>query len=91
VSKILAALTTVHGPNAKYNDIANWDYTMLLPLFAGRTSAKHETHSVRTQGELQALLDDPAFAVPDRIRLIEVFVPRGDAPVVLENLLQKKL
>lgn len=64
---------------------------MLLPLFAGRTGVKHATHSVRTQAELQALLADPAFAVADRIRVIEVFVPRGDAPVVLANLLQKRL
>lgn len=84
-------MTAVHGPDAKYNDIADWDYTMLLPLFAGRTKFKHETHSVRTQAELQALLDSAEFAVPDRIRVIEVFVPRGDAPPVLAQILSKKL
>lgn len=81
----------IHGPDAKYNDIADWDYTMLLPLFAGRTKAKHETHSVKTQQELQKLLEDPEFAKPDRIRVIEVFIPRGDAPHVLAQILQRKL
>lgn len=86
-----ARLTIVHGPEARYNDIANWDYTMMLPLFAGRAKVKNETHSVRTQEELQKLLDDPLFAVPDRIRVIEVFVPRGDAPPVLAQILQRKM
>lgn len=84
-------LTAVHGPQAKYNDIANWDFTMMLPLFAGRTKFKHETHSVRTQAELQSLLDSPDFAVADRIRVIEVFVPRGDAPPVLAQILQRRM
>lgn len=81
----------IHGPTMKYNDIANWDYTMMLPLFAGRTGLKHETHSVKTQGDLQALLDDPEFAKADRIRVIEVFVPKGDAPPYLSKILSKKL
>ncbi|BEJ15701.1 hypothetical protein CspHIS471_0503060 [Cutaneotrichosporon sp. HIS471] len=81
----------IHGPNMKYNDIANWDYTMMLPLFAGRTGIKHETHSVKTQGELQALLEDKEFAKPDRIRVIEVFVPRGDAPPALSYILSRKM
>lgn len=81
----------IHGPDAKYNDIANWDYTMLLPLFAGRTGVKHETHSVKTQEELQKLLDDKDFQKPDRIRVIEVFIPKGDAPHVLAQILQKKM
>lgn len=64
---------------------------MMLPLFAGRTGIKHETHSVRTQDELQALLESSDFAVADRIRVIEVFVPRGDAPPVLAQVLQRKM
>lgn len=63
----------------------------MLPLFAGRTGIKHETHSVKTQAELQALLESEEFAIPDRIRVIEVFVPKGDAPPVLAHILQKKL
>lgn len=81
----------IHGAKMKYNDIANWDYTMMLPLFAGRTGIKHETHSVKTQGELQSLLDDPEFAKADRIRVIEVFVPKGDAPPALAAILQRKI
>jgi pyruvate decarboxylase len=81
----------IHGPDMKYNDIANWDYTMMLPLFAGRTGVKHETHSVKTQGELQALLESKEFATPDRIRVIEVFVPKGDAPPALARILQRKI
>ena len=36
----------------------------------------HASYAVHTPAELDALLTDAAFNVPDRIRLIEVFMPR---------------
>jgi len=38
---------------------------------------------VRTQAELDKLLKDEKFNVPDKIRLIELIMPRGDAPLAL--------
>lgn len=64
---------------------------MLLPLFAGRTGFKHETHTARTQEELNALLNDKDFAIADRIRVIEVYIPRGDCPPVLAEMLGRKM
>jgi pyruvate decarboxylase len=38
---------------------------------------------VKTQAELDTLLNNPEFNVPDRIRVIELVMPRGDAPAAL--------
>ena len=35
---------------------------------------------MHTPAELQQLLSDKAFNIPDKLRLIEVYMPRGDAP-----------
>jgi pyruvate decarboxylase len=35
---------------------------------------------VHTPEELSKLLDDPEFNKPNKLRLIEVYMPRGDAP-----------
>lgn len=76
--------------NAEYNNIQPYRHQLMLPfLGGGKDEEKLESHEVRTQDELQALLTDPAFAVPDRIRMIEVYMPRGDAPRAL--LVQAKL
>ncbi|KAJ9093779.1 hypothetical protein QFC19_008222 [Naganishia cerealis] len=80
----------IHGVKAKYNDIQMVDHQLLLPFFVGRKSnLPHASYEVHTPQELDALLKDPEFNKPDRIRLIEVFMPRGDAPESL--LTQAKL
>jgi pyruvate decarboxylase len=35
---------------------------------------------VHTPAELEGLLTNEAFAKDDKIRLVEVYMPRGDAP-----------
>ncbi|TXT07242.1 hypothetical protein VHUM_03412 [Vanrija humicola] len=80
----------IHGATAQYNNIQMYDHQLLLPFLAGKNPATpFESHVVRTQDELHALLLDDKFNVPDRIRLIEVVMPRGDAPEPL--LLQARL
>jgi len=50
-------------------------------------SQKHpyQSYEVHTPAELNKLLDDPEFNKPDRLRLIEVYMPRDDAPAALIN------
>jgi pyruvate decarboxylase len=43
----------------------------------------YESLEVHTPQELDDLLKDPAFNKPDKLRLIEVYMPRGDAPAGL--------
>jgi hypothetical protein len=56
-----------------------------LPLLSSRTlfarsprsqKTPHASYEVHTPAELDTLLNDPEFNVPDRIRLIEIFMPR---------------
>jgi len=42
-------------------------------------------YGVHTKEELEKLLADEEFNTPDRLRLIEVFMPRGDAPRALKR------
>lgn len=76
----------IHGVTAKYNDIQMYDHQKMLPFFVGRNnSIAHASYEVHTPQELDTLLNDPEFNKPDKIRLIEVFMPRGDAPESLLN------
>ncbi|KAL7420001.1 hypothetical protein Q5752_004964 [Cryptotrichosporon argae] len=71
----------IHGWTAKYNDIQLYDHQLLLPFFAGKKcQTPYESHAVHSPAELHALLSNPAFNTPDKLRLIEVYMPRGDAP-----------
>lgn len=40
----------------------------------------HESFAVHTPDELSELLQRKGFNVPDKLRLIEVYMPRGDSP-----------
>ncbi|WVQ87029.1 hypothetical protein IAS59_000749 [Cryptococcus gattii] len=74
----------IHGWNAEYNDIQPYDHQLLLPFLAGKkTKTPYQSFAIHTPQELSKLLDDEEFNKPDRLRLIEVFMPRGDAPAGL--------
>lgn len=47
-----------------------------LASLAASQKTPHASYAVHTPAELDALLNDAEFNVPDRIRLIEVFMPR---------------
>lgn len=70
----------IHGENATYNDIQPWDNLALLPLFK---SKNYETTRVSTVGEVESLFNNAAFNENSRIRMIEVMLPRMDAPLNL--------
>lgn len=67
----------IHGVNAGYNDIQPWDNLALLPLFNAKN---YQTERVSTVGEADALFNSKEFAVPDKIRMVEVMLARMDAP-----------
>ncbi|WVR04642.1 hypothetical protein IAU60_001653 [Kwoniella sp. DSM 27419] len=71
----------IHGEKAEYNDIQMYDHQLVLPMLAGKKcKTPYQSYCVSTPGELSNLLNDKEFNVPDRLRLIEVMMPRGDAP-----------
>lgn len=73
----------IHGETATYNDIQPWDNLGLLPLFK---SKDYETIRVATPEELESLFNNAAFNINTRIRMIEVMLPKMDAP---QNLVKQ--
>lgn len=67
----------IHGENASYNDIQPWNNTKILELFNAKD---YENHQVSTTGEMNRLFDDKGFSTPSKIRMIEIMLPRMDAP-----------
>lgn len=70
----------IHGPTSSYNDINPWKYTQLLEVFNAKN---YENLSIKTTGELDDIFSSEEFATPDKIRLIELVLPRLDAPEAL--------
>lgn len=70
----------IHGETASYNDIQPWKNLNLLDLFNAKDA---ETVRVSTVGEIENLFEDPAFNENSRIRMIEVMLPKMDAPLNL--------
>lgn len=70
----------IHGQTASYNDIQPWKNLKLLELFNAKDS---ESIRVSTEGEIERLFEDPAFNENSRIRVMEVMLPRMDAPLNL--------
>jgi len=83
----------IHGKDAPYNDIAPWKHTMLLEAF-GAKDEKFKNFVLKTRKEVDALLhEDQEFSTAPYIQLVEVFMPKLDAPRSLllfaENLYKK--
>lgn len=72
----------IHGETAGYNDIQPWKYTKLLDVFNAKPD-QSESLTVQTTDELEDLFQDKEFENPSKIRVIEVKLPRMDAPVSL--------
>ncbi len=70
----------IHGREAQYNDIQPWDHKSLLPTFG---SKNYFTKTISTIGEFDELIDDKEFIEPTKIRLIEIMLPKFDAPINL--------
>lgn len=70
----------IHGPNAEYNSIQQWNYQLLLPLFNAK---EYETYKVSETRELESLFTSEKFAKNDKIRLIEIMLDEMDAPANL--------
>ncbi|KAJ7850144.1 hypothetical protein B0H14DRAFT_3665808 [Mycena olivaceomarginata] len=58
----------IHGPERKYNDVANWDYAGLLRVLGDKAGTVSRSYTVRTKDELSNLLDTAEFAEADRYR-----------------------
>ena len=73
----------IHGMDAGYNDIQEWKYTELVNVFGG-VEGKHKTYQVRTKQEAEDLFQDEAFATGQHMQLVELHMPKEDAPAALK-------
>ncbi|UNI17353.1 Pyruvate decarboxylase [Purpureocillium takamizusanense] len=71
----------IHGMEAGYNDIQPWDHQALVDVFGGAKTSKK--YAVRTKDELNKLLTDAEFNAGKCLQLIEVHMPKEDAPRAL--------
>uniref|UniRef100_A0A060TB88 ARAD1D26004p n=1 Tax=Blastobotrys adeninivorans TaxID=409370 RepID=A0A060TB88_BLAAD len=70
----------IHGEKQSYNDVQMWKYANLLDLFNAKD---HQSVTVEETGELDDLFNSKEFSTPSKIRLVEVKLPRMDAPTNL--------
>lgn len=73
----------IRGPERKYNDISNWDWTGLLRVLGDAELAVSQSYTVHTKNELAALLDTPWFTDAGKMQLVEVMMQMHDAPRAL--------
>lgn len=78
----------IHGENAVYNDVQPWKYLKLLDLFNADPN-QSATYQVRTKTEMSKLLNDKSFATGKKIEMVEVIMPKHDAPRALEVTAQQ--
>ncbi|RBA11830.1 pyruvate decarboxylase [Fusarium proliferatum] len=74
---------TVHGWEAVYNDILQWDHEKLLEVFCS-TPTRAKYHQVKTRDELDKLLADTGFKAPKHLHLVELHMEKEDIPRALK-------
>ncbi|KAI0390587.1 thiamine diphosphate-binding protein [Xylariaceae sp. FL0594] len=80
----------IHGLRQGYNDVATWRYTQ-APSFFGAAEDTF-TATVRTCGELQAVLETEALRKVEGVKFVEVILDREDVPAgPLQALLDLQL
>ena len=66
-----------------------WNYGELLKVFASNQSPPTQTYRVTKEEELGKLLDTGKIRDKGCLQLVEVVVPRDDAPPALKRALPK--
>ncbi|KAK6353816.1 Pyruvate decarboxylase 1 [Orbilia blumenaviensis] len=70
----------IHGEDMMYNDIQPWKYRKFLKAF-GAKKGEYKTYAVENRAEFQNLfMRGNEFSKANVIQLVELFMPRKDAP-----------
>lgn len=82
----------IHGRNAGYNDITPWRYLKAPALFGAPEEGEFAAHTqeIRTWGDMEGVLEDEKMSNAKGVRMVEVFLPRFDAPELLMGLLERQ-
>lgn len=73
----------IHGWDDAYNDIQPWRYKDLVAAF-GCPPDKGLTYQAKTKDDVETLFADAEFANSDRLRFVELYMPKEDAPAALK-------
>ena len=73
----------IHGMDSSYNDIQQWKYKDLIPAFGG-TEKNSQTRQVKNKQQAEDLFNDAEFARLEKLRLVELYMPKEDAPKALK-------
>jgi len=69
----------IHGMDASYNDIQSWKHVELASVF-GAKEGTFKTYQVKTKDETNKLFAEEEFNAAGKLQIVEVFVPKKDAP-----------
>jgi pyruvate decarboxylase len=72
----------IHGMDADYNDIQLWHHVDIPKVF-GAKEGTYRTYQVKTKEEVGKLFEDKKFNSADVLQLVELYIPREDAPRAL--------
>ncbi|EKV05967.1 Pyruvate decarboxylase [Penicillium digitatum] len=72
----------IHGWDAVYNDIQPWEFVNIPKVFGAKDN--YQGYRIKTRDELNQLFADEDFNVSDKLRLVELYMPRDDAPAALK-------
>lgn len=76
----------IHGPTRGYNNIQTYNHQLILPLLSNPDGSQPtKSYQVKSQDELNALLEDETFNKRETIQLIELIMPRDDVPRALKT------
>ena len=82
----------IHGRNASYNDISQWNHSHALPLFGlNESDAASRYFAARTWDELQTALTSEQLQRDDGVKIIEVFMGQEDCTGELRDLLAEQI
>ncbi|KAK6351175.1 Pyruvate decarboxylase 1, variant 2 [Orbilia javanica] len=74
----------IHGEDASYNDIQSWKHTNILETF-GAKEGEFANYVVKTRKDVDALFKKGnEFSKANKIQLVELFMPKLDAPRALK-------
>ncbi|RHZ43750.1 alpha-keto acid decarboxylase family protein [Aspergillus thermomutatus] len=72
----------IHGWEESYNDIQQWDYKSLPIAFGAGNNYKG--YQVKTKDDMIKLFENKEFASAPCLQLVELHMPREDAPTALK-------
>jgi len=72
----------IHGMDSSYNDIQGWKHKDLPAVF-GAEEGKTKSYQVKTKEEVNKLFADKEFNAANILQLVELYIPKKDAPRAL--------